>query len=155
MKRGKIFVAVMCLMLFCNLFSPILQQMGLKSLDTPFCVTAYADDTATGGLEVEDGTSGGLVISPGHYPSLNGDLQDTVDEANAALSRYKMTGNFVIACILLGMLALLILNITKFAGSGSDERTRKQAMNGILFCGISIALIGGLAVITNLARNLF
>lgn len=151
MKKNKnILTSLLILILACNLFAPVLRQAGFDSIE---CITAYADDTATGGLEVEDGT-GGFVISPGTYPSLNGDLDDTVEEANNALSRYKMIGNFIIACLLLALLGVLIIHITKFAGSGSDERTRKQAMSGILMCGIAIALIGSIALITSLVRTL-
>lgn len=149
MKKSVLFTFLLIFVF--TLVSPIIQHGGIVS---PM-ITAYAATEGTGGLSVEENENGDITIKPGQYPSLNGDLNETVKEANEVLGRYKMIGNFFLACILLGLMALLILNISKFAGSGSDDRARKQAMSGILFCGISIAIIGGLSIIANFAIGLF
>lgn len=106
-----------------------------------------------GGLTVEtDGE--GITIAPGQYPSLKGDLDSTVEEANNVLDRYRVIGNFIIAIIILLLLGLLILHITNFAKAGDNEQDRKKAMSGMLFCGMAIAIIGSLSLVVAFVQNL-
>lgn len=151
MNRKWILGFLLLFALTINLFGPIDQQsIGMVSCTA---ITAYAASDS-GILDIEDGDDG-MTIGPGEYPSLNGDLEDTVKEANGVLERYKNVGNFILAVILLALLAVLIINITSFAASVDDERTRRQAMIKILLCGISISLIGGITIIVSLTQNLF
>lgn len=150
MSRKNIFGFLLLFVFTLNLFGPVIQNS--LGVDTGTAVTAYADDN--GILDVEEG-EGGITIGPGQYPSLNGGLEETIESANEVLSRYQMVERFILAVIVLLLLAVLIISITKFAAAGDDSGARKKAMTGILFCGIAIALIGGLAIIVSLAQNLF
>jgi len=150
MHRKNIFGFLLLFVLALNLFGPVLQNS--LGVNAGTAVTAYADES--GILDVEEG-EGGITIGPGQYPSLNGDLEETIEDANEVLSRYQMVERFILAVIVLILLAVLIISITKFAAAGDDASARKQAMMGILISGVSISLIGGIAVIVSLAKNLF
>lgn len=114
-------------------------------------ITAFATDMGVDGSA--DGS--GFTIKPGKYPSLNGSLSDTANQANEVITRYSSVGKFAVSILLLGLLAMLIYSITIFAKSSSDERARKSAINGILFTGLAIALIGALSIIVAFANNFF
>ena len=118
--------------------------VGLQSI---FATTAYA------GIVVE-GNGNDLVLKPGNFPSLNGNLQDTVHEANQALGRATTVGNFIFAIIMLVLLALLIANITKLAAAGSDEKARKEAITRLLYTLIAIALMGSIGLIAALSTTI-
>ena len=81
MHRKNIFGFLLLFVLALNLFGPVLQNS--LGVNAGTAVTAYADES--GILDVEEG-EGGITIGPGQYPSLNGDLEETIEDANEVLS---------------------------------------------------------------------
>ena len=91
---------------------------------------------------------------PSEMPSINGQLSDVISQLQKGIDVYAGIGKFIIAVVALVLLGALIVNITKFAKSGSNERNRQNAMQALIYTGIAIALLGGISVIVGLTSVL-
>lgn len=91
---------------------------------------------------------------PSEMPSINGQLSDVISQLQKGIDIYAGIGKFIIAVVALVLLGALIVNITKFAKSGSNERNRQNAMQALIYTGIAIALLGGIGVIVGLTSVL-
>lgn len=107
------------------------------------------------GLDMSNGSGGGLILAPGQPPSLSGSLEDTTEEFNKVLDRWMMIGGAALAVLTLALLGVLIVNIAMFVKSADNERDRGNAKSRIMYSIIAIALMGALDLITVLCRNLF
>lgn len=116
-----------------------------------FSVLCYAAEDM-GGLTIDSGSN--FTIKPGKYPSLNGSLEDTVSEANLALSKFSHFLFIVIAICGIVLLGFLIINMTKFAKSGDNDREREVAKKNLLWSLIAISLLGSISIILSLANTL-
>lgn len=91
---------------------------------------------------------------PETLPSMNGQISDILSQFQKGIDVYAGIGRFIIAIVALVLLGALIINITKFARSGSNESDRKSAMQSLIYTGIAIALLGGLGMIIALTSVL-
>lgn len=89
---------------------------------------------------------GNVVLSPDGFPSLQGNVAETVKEVNVALAKYQGLVVFILGGITLTLAAIFIYLITKFAGS-SDPKARAGNMSRLMICAFCIVLFGALDVI--------
>lgn len=68
--------------------------------------------------------------------------------------KYKTVINFLYIIMTLTCLAGLIFSIVKLGSSGGNPQMRQQAIMGILFCGIGVALLGSVGIWFGFAMNI-
>ena len=81
---------------------------------------------------------------PNAHLSLQGTAEDTRAAINEALAQFKGIGSFIIAVVMLFLLAMLIIHIVRFGKSGDNDQNRRQATSGLMLTLVAIALIGSI-----------
>ena len=101
------------------------------------------------GIEIQvDSSSGGIVISPGMFPNLSGDLDSVQNQvADRVVSKTKTVAQTITAVCAIICLVFFFINVAKLATSGSIAFQRRMALIGILWSGIALALFGGAWVV--------
>lgn len=103
-------------------------------------VPAFATDT---GMQIQVSGGNGITINPGQYPNL-GSADDAPEEAaKTIISKGKLIGQTITAVCALVYLVFFFINITKLSTSGAMSFQRRQAITGLLWSGVSLALFGG------------
>lgn len=131
--------------------NPVLKRISMGFILVVMMMTFCLPTIAS--AEVIDPPSGGVILSPGAYPSLGGD-EDTETYINDALGRSKVIAMGITgSCALVAFVAMIIA-ITKLTAAGDDVQRRKSALAGILVSGIGIALLGSSTMIIYFFWNL-
>lgn len=99
----------------------------------------------------------GLGVDSNNGLSVAIETSDNNDAASAwkkIYDRYKTVINFIYIVMTLTCLAGLIFSIVKLGSSGGNPQMRQQAIMGILFCGIGVALLGSVGIWFGFAMNI-
>lgn len=72
---------------------------------------------------------------------------NTDSSITTVISKYKTIAAAFLGLAAITMLIFLIIQITKFGGTGDNDMARKKAIGGILTTGIAVALLGGSSVV--------
>lgn len=113
-------------------------------------ISEYAMAPATLAEAGVDGIWGGMEITDdGAFDP--GSVNDPSSEANlsAMTDKYKSVAQFVIGLLLVTSFFGMIIQITKLSTSGDNDMARRNAIKGILVCGIGIALMGAAEIIVS------
>lgn len=119
-------------------------------------VPAYAADTTSGDGHFSIGVGeGGIVINPGAYPDLGGDLDSDLrtEISKTVVDKAKSIAQTITAICSLVCFTVLLVNITRLAQKAADSNGRQKALSGILWSGISLTLFGGSFVVVTFFWN--
>lgn len=103
-------------------------------------VPAFATDT---GMQIQVSGGNGITINPGQYPNLSSTGDAPEEAAKTIISKGKLIGQTITAVCALVCLVFFFINITKLSTSGAMSFQRRQAITGLLWSGVSLALFGG------------
>lgn len=98
-------------------------------------------EALTTGITIDD--SGNVSAN---FPDLSGG-NDVSGAMNGALDKYKTIAMAIFAFCTVTAFLMMIIQFTKLAAAGDNERERKKAIMGILTCGVAIMLLGGITVV--------
>lgn len=94
---------------------------------------------ATDHISITANPSGGISIG-----ATGASVASNADGYSLILDKYKMVGQGIMGLCVLVSLVFFILYITKLSAAGSNPMAKRNAVKGILFSGIALAIFGGL-----------
>ena len=86
------------------------------------------------------------------------DIGDTGGEEldfGGIMDKYRNVLYVIAGIIVATVFFMLFFNLYRLSTAGSNDRKRHDAISGILFCGIAVALLGGFGVVISIAFGLF
>lgn len=90
----------------------------------------------------------------GYTPTIITTNSDDASAWEKIYTKYKTVINFLYIIMTLTCLAGLIIAVMKLGSSGGNPQMRQQAVMGILFCGIGVALLGSVGLWFGFAMNI-
>ena len=86
------------------------------------------------------------------------DIGDTGGEEldfGGIMDKYRNVLYVIAGIIVATVFFMLFFNLYRLSTAGSNDRKRHDAISGILFCSIAVALLGGFGVVISIAFGLF
>lgn len=113
-------------------------------------------NAAQSGLDISVNGSTGITINPGEYPDLNGDLDNVQSEVTEIVtSKAKQVAQTITGICTIICFCAFFYSVTKLSTSASMPLLRRQALVGVLWSGIALALFGGAWIVVAFFWNFF